>query len=80
MAVREIKTRKVIEQERVVEALEQHLEMAKRGEIQAIGIVSVIFEGGVGTQYYAGDRFHELLGGFAEMQIRMYADAREDEV
>ena len=73
--VREVETRKSQEQKIVTEIIEGFLKMAMSGQIQAVAICGVNFEGGVSHQCYAGDRFYELMGAIEEIKFTEYLES-----
>ena len=72
--VKVVETRKAQEQEFVTEILEGFLKMARKGQIQAVAVCGVKFEGGVSHHSYAGDRFYELMGAIEEVKITEYLE------
>ena len=60
----------------VVDKLERALEKAKRGEIRAIAIASVLGNGAAGASYDSGDLsdWPTLLGSVMLLQQRMLTD------
>lgn len=57
-----------------VAILEEYLEMAKKGEIEAVAIVGLRPEGSCSFVWSSTERFTLMAGGIAVLQHRLIAD------